>query len=91
MTEKNFEWVVGSDLRSQWAYMRLNATPADEKMLVDSTYVATTFRFVEQKNWSIVRRYIGYARFDTDQAYQVLLQLDQAGANLAYVLENGGE
>lgn len=34
--------------------------------------------FVEQKNWSVVRRFIGYARFDTDAAAKVLAQLDQA-------------
>ena len=39
LTENNFEWVIGSDLRSQWAYNRLNATPADEKMLVDERFV----------------------------------------------------
>ncbi len=34
--------------------------------------------FVEQKNWSVVRRFVGYARFDTAQACAVLAQLDAA-------------
>lgn len=32
--------------------------------------------FVEQKNWSVVRRFLGYARFDTDAAAKILAQLD---------------
>jgi hypothetical protein len=32
--------------------------------------------FVEQKNWSVVRRFIGYARYDTDAACLLLQQLD---------------
>lgn len=32
--------------------------------------------FVEQKNWAVVRRFVGYGRFDTDQACAVLTQLD---------------
>ena len=33
--------------------------------------------FVEQKNWSVVRRFIGYTRFDTDEAVPVLSELDR--------------
>jgi hypothetical protein len=32
--------------------------------------------FVEQKNWAVVRRFVGYGRFDTDQACAVLTRLD---------------
>lgn len=32
--------------------------------------------FVEQKNYAVVRRFVGYARFDTDQACAKLGQLD---------------
>lgn len=32
--------------------------------------------FVEQKNWAVVRRFVGYGRFDTDQACAVLARLD---------------
>lgn len=32
--------------------------------------------FVEQKNWAVARRFIGYARYDTDAACQLLQQLD---------------
>lgn len=31
--------------------------------------------YVEQKNWSIVRRFVGYARFDTPQTYELLNEL----------------
>jgi hypothetical protein len=31
--------------------------------------------YVEQKNWSIVRRFVGYARFDTEQARHTLNEL----------------
>jgi hypothetical protein len=34
--------------------------------------------FVEQKNWAVVRRFVGYARYDTDQACALLAQLDVA-------------
>jgi hypothetical protein len=34
--------------------------------------------FVEQKNWSVVRRFVGYARYDTDQACALLGKLDAA-------------
>jgi hypothetical protein len=34
--------------------------------------------FVEQKNWSVVRRFVGYGRLDTGQACAVLTQLDAA-------------
>jgi hypothetical protein len=33
--------------------------------------------FVEQKNWSVVRRFIGYARFASDEAFDTLVQLDR--------------
>ncbi len=33
--------------------------------------------FVEKKNWSVARRFIGYARFDTDAACRVLAQLEE--------------
>ncbi len=32
--------------------------------------------FVEQKNWAVVRRFVGYGRFDTDHACAVLNRLD---------------
>lgn len=31
--------------------------------------------YVEQKNWSIVRRFVGYARFESDKACEVLNEL----------------
>jgi hypothetical protein len=34
--------------------------------------------FVEQKNWSVVRRFVGYARYDTDQTCALLAHLDVA-------------
>jgi len=33
--------------------------------------------FVEQKNWSVVRRAVGYARYDTDEQLKLLNQLYQ--------------
>lgn len=33
--------------------------------------------YVEEKNWSVVRRFVGYARFDTPEACQLLNQLYQ--------------
>jgi hypothetical protein len=32
--------------------------------------------FVEQKNWSVVRRFVGYSRYDSDLACAVLSRLD---------------
>jgi predicted S18 family serine protease len=40
MTDANFEWVVGSDLRQEWAYQKLNATQTDGQMVSDEKYAA---------------------------------------------------
>ena len=32
---------------------------------------------VEQKNWSVARRYFGYFRYDTEEAFQVLKELSR--------------
>jgi hypothetical protein len=33
--------------------------------------------YVEQKNWSVVRRYVGYARYETQEARALLNELDR--------------
>jgi predicted S18 family serine protease len=40
LTDSNFEWVIGADLREAWAQDKLNATEIDDKMLADESYVA---------------------------------------------------
>ena len=39
LTDRNFEWVVGADLRKAWAYDRLNSTQTDGKVLEDEKFV----------------------------------------------------
>ena len=39
MTEANFEWVIGSDLRQAWARERLQSTDTGEEYLKDESYV----------------------------------------------------
>ena len=40
MTDRNFEWVVGSDLRQAWAYLRINSTDIDDLPLIDEKAAA---------------------------------------------------
>lgn len=39
MTEKNFEWLVGSDLRTQWASDRIKNTDIDSRILAEEKFV----------------------------------------------------
>jgi len=39
LTGRNFEWVVGADLRKAWAYDKLNNTPTDDNILQDERFV----------------------------------------------------
>ncbi|VVC04870.1 Archaeal Lon protease [Candidatus Bilamarchaeum dharawalense] len=39
LTDKNFEWIIGSDLRQAWAYDKLNNTKIDD-LLVEEEYTA---------------------------------------------------
>ncbi len=38
MTDKNFEWVIGADLRKAWAQERLDSITIDDKMLAEDKY-----------------------------------------------------
>ncbi|MDD5171775.1 MAG: hypothetical protein PHF60_01945 [Candidatus ainarchaeum sp.] len=40
LTDSNFEWVIGADLREAWAEDKLNKTEINDKMLADESYVA---------------------------------------------------
>jgi len=40
LTDRNFEWVVGAELRQAWAQDKLNSTSIDARMLKDESYVA---------------------------------------------------
>jgi predicted S18 family serine protease len=39
LTEKNFEWVVGSDLRQAWAYDKLNSDTNESGLLEEERYL----------------------------------------------------
>ncbi len=38
MTDRNFEWVVGADLRKGWAFDKINQTVVEEDTLTDEKY-----------------------------------------------------
>lgn len=40
MAGANFEWLVGSELREGWAYLKLNETDIEKPMVSDEEYVA---------------------------------------------------
>ncbi len=39
VTENNFEWVVGSDLRKAWANDKLNSTDIQDSILIEEKYI----------------------------------------------------
>jgi uncharacterized protein len=39
ITDENFEWIIGSDLRTGWAEERLRSTDVTENFLTDESYV----------------------------------------------------
>ncbi len=39
LTQNNFEWIIGSDLREAWAGDKLNSVNTDEKLLVEDKFV----------------------------------------------------
>ncbi len=40
MSDANFQWVIGSSLREEWAYQKLNATQSDGQLVSDERYAA---------------------------------------------------
>lgn len=40
MTDGNFQWVIGSELREEWAYQKLNTTQTDGQLVSDEKYAA---------------------------------------------------
>jgi hypothetical protein len=55
LTERNFEWIVGADLRQAWAYERINSTETNGKTLIDEQFVRYNELMYAQA-WCIVAK-----------------------------------
>lgn len=53
LTDSNFQWVIGSDLRRSWAMERLESINATEDMLIEESYMAYN-ELMFSRAWCIV-------------------------------------
>ena len=60
MTDSNFEWVIGSDLREAWARERLNSTDIDGPFLADESFIVYNELMYAQA-WCLVSKEIARA------------------------------